>query len=299
MKPIEQDKLLFPEILAPRPKEAHKKSVGSVMIVAGSDGMSGAATLCSEATMRAGAGIVLLAFPKSLSEIYTKLIPEVLTLPCDETKEKTLALSSLDKILEEAKKYDVILIGPGLSQNNETRKLICELFKNLKNLHKNVVLDADGLNAIAGQIELLEKLGDNKTILLPHAGEMARLTNKDVDNIQRDREWLVRKKAKEWKCVLVIKGYETVISDGERVIINKSGGPELATAGTGDALAGMVAAHFAGNVNLPFEATATAVYLHGLAGDMVSKKLGERSVLATDVINMLPEVIKKVLNKLD
>jgi len=97
----------------------------------------------------------------------------------------------------------------------------------------------------------------------------------------------------------VIKGYETVISDGERVIINKSGGPALATAGTGDALAGMTAAYWAANINLPFESVATAVFLHGLAGDMVSEKLGERSVLATDVINMLPEAVKNVLKKLD
>ncbi len=295
MKPIEQDKLLYPEILAPRPKEAHKKSVGSVMIVAGSEGMSGAATLCCEAAMRAGAGIVLLAFPKSLNDIYTRLIPEVLTLPSDETKDKTLALSSFDKILEAAKKYDVILIGPGLSQHEETRHLICKLFKGLKDLQKNVVLDADGLNAFSGHVELLTEWGDNKTVLLPHAGEMARLCNLDVDNVQRDREWLVRKKAKKWKSILVIKGYETVISNGDKVIINKSGGPELATAGTGDALAGMVSAFWAGNINSYFEAVATAVFLHGLAGEMVSEKLGERSVLATDVIDMLPEAIKQSL----
>jgi len=299
MKPIEQDKLLYPEILAPRPKDANKKSVGSVMIVAGSEGMSGAATLCCEAAMRAGAGYVLLVFPKSLNNIYTKLIPEVLTLPCDETKDKTLALSSFDRIIEEAKKYDVILIGPGLSQHEETRHLICKLFKRLKDLQKNVVLDADGLNAFSGHVELLTEWGDNKTVLLPHAGEMARLCDLDVDNVERDREWLVRKKAKKWKSILVIKGYETVISDGERVIINKSGGPALATAGTGDALAGMTAAYWAANINLPFESVATAVFLHGLAGDMVSEKLGERSVLATDVINMLPEAVKNVLKKLD
>lgn len=296
MKPIEQDKLLFPQILAPRPKDAQKRSVGRVMIVAGSEGMSGAATLCCEAAMRAGAGIVLLAYPSSLNDIYTRLIPEALTLPSDETKDKTLALSSLDKIFEKAKEYDVILIGPGLSQHEETRHLICKLFKRLKDLQKNVVLDADGLNAFSGYTELLTEWGDGKTVLLPHAGEMARLMSLDVDNIERDREWLVKKMAKKWKSILVIKGFKTVISDGDRVIINKTGGPELATAGTGDALAGMTAAYWAANIKLPFEAVATAVYLHGLAGDMVSEKMGERSVLATDVINMLPEAVKSVLN---
>lgn len=288
-----QNKLLFPEILAPREKEVHKKSVGQVMIVAGSRGMTGAAILACEAAMRAGAGVVLLAFPEGLQDIFKKLPPEIMTIACKETEDQTLALAAFDDIFEKAQEFDVILMGPGLSQHEETRHLICKLYKYSKQKNKRVVLDADGLNAFSGHVDLLEKQGDGKTILLPHSGEMARLCNRSVDYVKRKRKWYIRKKAKKWDSIVVYKGYETIISNGEETVMNETGGPALATAGTGDVLAGIVGAFWAANLKEHFEAAATAVYIHGLAGDLAARELGERSVMASDVIEYLPLAIKK------
>lgn len=289
MKKILQDKLLFSGILKKWPKRIHKKARAKIFIIAGSKGMTGAAALTCQAAYRSGAGLVKLAFPESLLEIYQKILKEVLTLPCPETKNQTLSSKAKNLILKAIKDYDLVVIGPGLSQNKETQKLIQELFIEIK---KPIILDADGLNALAKKVELFKKRR-LPTVITPHPGEMARLCCLKVNEVQKNREQLAFKKAKEWKVIIVLKGYQTVIAEPSgKIVINQSGGPGLATAGTGDVLDGILAVLWAENLNRSFEAVCTAVYLHGLAGDLAVKKIGERSVIASDVIKYLPEAIK-------
>ncbi|MFH2104723.1 MAG: NAD(P)H-hydrate dehydratase [Parcubacteria group bacterium] len=286
--PTIQNKLLFPEILAPRPGSVHKKQCGQVLVVAGSRGMTGAAVLTCRAALRAGAGIVTLAFPETLTEIYADLLPEVMTIPCPATDEGTLSYEALKVLLKKSADFDVVAIGPGLSRNKETQKLVREL---VVELDKPLVLDADGLNALVGQADKLLTQRKRETIITPHEGEMARLTS--LRNIKNNRTKIAQNHAQKWLVNIILKGPETIIAgpDGQAVL-NKSGSRALATAGTGDVLTGILATLWAQNIKQPLESASTAVYLHGLAGDKAAAKLGERSVIASDVIKWLPEVMK-------
>lgn len=289
-----QNKLLYPEILKKRPNNIHKKQCGKILIIAGSKGMTGAAVLACRAAIRAGAGIVTLAYPASLVEIYKELLPEVMTLPYHKTRKGTLRHKALNLILEKSEEFDIVLIGPGLSKNKDTQKLVQDL---VLKLPKPILLDADGLNALESKTELFLKRNNYK-IITPHEGEMAKLTGLSVKEIQKDRIDIASKYAKEWKAVVVLKGYETIIAKPSgKTTINKTGGPSLATAGTGDVLAGIIASLLAENIKKPFEAACTGVYLHGIAGDLAEKKLGERSVIASDVIEYLSEAIKSSMSK--
>jgi NAD(P)H-hydrate epimerase len=294
-EPIIQDRLLFPEILAKRPKNAHKRTCGRVLVVAGSRKMTGAAALVCRAAMRAGAGLVTLAFPEKLTNVYRELLLEVMTLPCPQTEEKTLSYKSLPLLLEKSKDFNMVAIGPGLSKNEETQRLAKDL---VVKLNKPIILDADGLNAFSSHTNLFKKR-KRKTIVTPHPGEMSRLTDLKIEDIQENRVEVTQEYAKKWNLVVVLKGYETVVADpGGRIIVNKSGGPALATAGTGDVLLGIIAAFWAQNLKKPFNSACTAVFLHGLAGDLAAGKLGEHSVIASDVIEYLPAIIRQaVLSK--
>lgn len=289
-EPINQDRLLFSEILTKRPIDSHKNKCGRVLIIAGSLGMTGAAALSCRAAMRAGAGIVTLAFPEKLSNIFRQLLLEVITVPCPQTNEGSLAYDSLPILLEKSKDFDVVALGPGLSKNKETEKLIRDFIIKVK---KPAILDADGLNAFAFKMDLLKRR-KYKTVITPHPGEMSNLSGLSIEEIQENRVEAAQNYAKEWNSIVILKGYNTVIASADgRTVINKTGGPALATAGTGDVLLGIIAALWAQNIKKPFNASCTAVYLHGLAGDMAAKELGERSVIASDVIEYLPKALKQ------
>ncbi|MEW6407432.1 MAG: NAD(P)H-hydrate dehydratase [Patescibacteria group bacterium] len=301
MKLIIQNKLLFPEILKKWPRDIHKKQRAKIMIIAGFQEMIGAAALTTLAAYRVGAGIVMLAVPGHLEKYYRQVPLECLILPCPQTREGSISLKAEKLILEKSVEYDVVILGPGLSKNRETQKLVQRLVVKLK---KPLILDADGLNAMVGKISLFRRR-KFPTILTPHEGEMARLCEVSAQKIHKNREKFASQKAKEWSVVLVLKGYQTIIANNNVVnstrsckndnivIINRSGGPSLATAGTGDVLSGVIAVLWAENLKNPVKAAATAVFLHGNAGDKAAKKLGERSVMASDVIKYLPEVIQK------
>mgnify|MGYP005838048033 CR=1 FL=1 len=296
IEPINQDRILFPKILSKRLNTTHKKACGKVFIIAGSRNMTGAATLTCRAAMRSGAGYVALAFPEKLNNIYRELLLEAITIPCSQTEDGTFSEDALDILIKKSKGYDVVALGPGLSNNKETDELIRRF---IQKVEKPLIIDADGLNAIKNDVNILKKI-KKKTIITPHPGEMARLSGLTVNEIQRDRDEVARKYAKEWNVIIVLKGYHTVIAhpDG-RTIVNMTGGPALATAGTGDVLLGVISALWADNIKKPLDATATAVYLHGLAGDVVAEKIGEKSVIASDVIDILPDVIKIAQEKIN
>ncbi len=309
-KPIYQDKVLYPKLLWSRPLHFYKSEAGKILVLAGSKGMTGAAILICEAVFRSGTGILLLGFPESLKGIYRGVLPEAMTLELPETPGHSLAKKAEKPILDNARSCDVVVIGPGLSQNAETIQLVWEL---VFALDKAVVLDADGLTALAKGIEvMLSKESEDylieyfqgkscELIITPHPGEAARVasalgldkkfTSHYIENHKEEVGPII---AKKLSCTVVLKGHDTTIATSRGdVIINRLGGPELATAGSGDVLSGIIGSFVGQNPDNHLEAIATAVYLHGLAGKIAKEEIGERSVIASDIVRYLPKSIKK------
>ncbi|PIZ01015.1 NAD(P)H-hydrate dehydratase [bacterium (Candidatus Howlettbacteria) CG_4_10_14_0_8_um_filter_40_9] len=318
MNLLTQTKPLFPEILWKRPVYFYKSRAGKLLILAGSSGKSGAAILTSEAAFRSGTGVLTVGFPEGLKNVYKGLLPDAMTLALPETLGHSLAKRSGDEILDYSKSVDLVIIGPGLSQNSETQQLIWEL---LFSVEKTIVLDADGLNAFSLGLKLLrEKSGEERileylkkrhspTILTPHPGEALALLkstglSKDkklnANLIDKNKEKYVPLLADFLNMTVILKGHDTVVAEPNgRVLVNKSGGPELAVAGTGDVLSGIVGSFIALNSDKIFEASSTAVYLHGLAGKLAKEKLGERSVMASDIVKFLPKAIKQAEEEIE
>jgi hydroxyethylthiazole kinase-like uncharacterized protein yjeF len=309
-----QDRVLYPEILWERPVHYYKAQGGKVLLLAGSKGMAGAAILSSEAAFRCGTGILTLGFPEAIKDVYKGLLPEAMTLPLPSTPSGSIAKKAREEILEQISACDVLIIGPGLSTNAETVQLIWEL---VFEIEKPIVLDADGITALAKGIEVLrskesleyldEYLEKRKgeLVITPHPGEAEKLIRaiKDEDTfgkkhgakyIESHKKELAPKLAEILRATIILKGHDTVISTKKgRVVVNRVGGPELGTSGSGDVLSGIVGSFVAQNPDKIFEAICTAVYLHGKAGEIAKQKIGERSVVASDIIRYLPEAIKE------
>lgn len=273
-----------------RVRDAHKGDYGHVFVLAGSPGLTGAAYLTCMGSLVSGSGLVTLGVPKSINPVMEIKLTEVMTRPFAETPEKTLSIKALPEIARFARKTDVTAIGPGLSRNKVTGELIVKTVLSMK---KPFVLDADGLNAFEGRPGLLKKVTE-AFVITPHPGEMSRLTGKSVNSIQKDRIGFAKKTAKHYNCITVLKGARTVIANprGE-LYINTTGNPGMATGGVGDILTGMIAS-FIGQGIEPFGAAKLAAYLHGRAGDMASREKGEISMIATDLLSKLPEVLKRL-----
>ena len=277
----------------PLKTKSHKKSRGKVFIIAGSRGMTGAAALATRAAQRTGAGIVTLAFPDELISIYKEILPEVMTVPCFSTNEGTFSKRSLDSLLRKAGSFDITAIGPGLSRNKETSELAREF---IRKVNKPLIIDADGLNALEGNLEVISSR-KALTVITPHEMEMTRLmrfgATQDPWN-DEFRKTTALKKSKEWNVYIVLKGNKTVVaSSDDELYINDTGGPHLATAGTGDVLTGVIAALISTDLSHPFDVLSVAVYIHGLSGDLAKQDMGERSVIASDVIKYIPQAIRE------
>jgi len=237
--------------------------------------------------LRSGAGLVTLGIPQGINSAIIKIKPvEVMTLPLPETKEGSLGINGFDRIKTFLEKCDLAVIGPGLTQNISTQKLLLKL---LSKIDKPMVIDADGLNALVGHLNLLS----NMHVLTPHPKEMSRLSGLSISDIQGNRSEVAKKFAKKYKITLVLKGHKTVVSDySGNLYINKTGNPGMATAGSGDVLTGMIAA-FMGQGLGAFEAAKFAVYLHGLAGDMAAEEKTQISLIASDIIDKITEALKR------
>ena len=276
-----------------RNSKAHKGDFGHILILAGSAGFSGAASLSSLAAIRSGAGLVTLGIPKSINSAMIRIKPkEVMTLPLAETKEGSLSLTAYGKIKNFAKNVDVLVIGPGLTQNKSTQSLIRKV---IAKTTIPTVIDADGLNALIGHLSILPTIHNSQLtlILTPHPGEMARLLGVSVKRVQADRLAIAQEFSRKYKVTLVLKGHNTVIADYKgSLYINKTGNPGMATAGSGDVLTGMIGA-FLGRGLDSFDAAKYAVYLHGLAGDLAAKDRTQTCLIASDIIDNLPRAIKK------
>ncbi len=268
--------------------DSHKSNFGHVLVVAGSSGYTGAAYLTSQAAMRSGSGLVTLAIGKSLYRILAKKLTEVMVKPFPETKEGSLGLKAEKGILRFARKCNSFAIGPGLSQNKETARLVRRLIAKLTG---PVVLDADGINAFNGHAkDLNNACGD--LILTPHTGELSRLTGKSAGEIRKNRKDIALEVAREYNIVLVLKGHQTVVAapDGS-VYINDTGNPGMASGGVGDVLTGVIVGFIAQGAD-GFNAAILGVYFHGLAGDMAAKNKGNLGLIATDLLDKLPRVLK-------
>jgi NAD(P)H-hydrate epimerase len=274
-----------------RPFNAHKHSVGKIFVLAGSVGLTGAAAMVSESAMKSGAGAVVLGTPKSVYPILAKKLTEVMTEPLDSTGDGSVSESSLPVIQKHLDWADKFVLGPGLSRNKETQRLIQHL---VSTSTKPMLIDADGLNAIAENPSCLKKRKAKEVILTPHTGELSRIIKLSADEIEKNRVEVARRVAKEFKLTLVLKGAPSVTAtpDG-KVFINSSGNPGMATAGSGDVLAGVIAGLW-GQAMSAEEAAWCGVYLHGKAGDLAKAKFGEKCLLATDIQNYLPEAIRQV-----
>ncbi len=274
----------IPKIRSRKP-DTHKGDYGRVFVLAGSHGMTGAAYMCSMAALRAGAGIVTLGIPESLHGIVASKLTCVMTHPLPETLAKTLSELGRQDILDFSQRFDVVAIGPGLSQYPETRKLVQWL---LQNVDRPLVLDADGVNALADNPEILCRI-KKQIILTPHPGEMARLIGaSSTREVQSKRMEVSQMFVRGRKNVtLVLKGHKTIVMDEEKFYINTTGNPGMATAGSGDVLTGMIAA-LSVQQYTAFEAAQLGVFLHGLAGDLAAQEKGEISLIATDILDSLP-----------
>ena len=287
------------EILPKRRKDAHKKDFGHVLILAGSLGMTGAATLTCQGALRVGAGLVTLGIPESLNTIMEVKITEAMTLPLPETEEKSLSSDGLSEILDfiERRKVDVIVIGPGLSTNRNTGKLVKKI---LYRVGLPCILDADGINLLVGEASLAKAKAE--IIMTPHPGELGRLLGKEAEEVQRDRIRYASQFSQENNLICVLKGYQTVVAKGEDVFINPLGNPGMATGGSGDVLSGMIGGLVAQFRLMETEkkdsllsAAIAGVYLHSLAGDLARREKGEMGLIASDIMEKIPGAIREVL----
>lgn len=280
----------FAGLIAPRPAESNKGSYGHVLVIGGSLGKTGAAAMAGISALRSGAGLSTVATAKSVLSTVAGFYPELMTEPLPETEHGTIARNANERIGELLKGMSLAAIGPGISRDPETAKLVRSV---VAHYTLPMVVDADGLNAFQGQTDQLN--GKGRTLVItPHPGEMARLAGSSVAEVQQDRLGMARKFAHEHELIVVLKGHRTLVvqPDGE-AWVNTTGNPGMATGGTGDTLTGMVAGMIAQHRDSPMLATCAAVHLHGLAGDVARQTMGEHSLVATDLLRGLPEAFRR------
>lgn len=278
------------DFVAPRAADSNKGSYGHVLVVGGSLGKAGSVAMAGMAALRAGAGLSTVATAKSGLSTVAGFHPELMTEPLSETDAGTISGAALARIEELAKGKSVVAIGPGISLEPQTAQLVRTL---MAKLQVPIVLDADGLNAFDGRTEELN--GQGRTLVItPHPGEMARLAGCSIPEVQKDRLGTARNFAREHELIVVLKGHRTLVvqPDGE-AWVNTTGNPGMATGGTGDILTGMTAGMIAQQPKNVFEAVLAAVHLHGLAGDVMAERVGEHSLVATDLLVGLSEAFRR------
>ena len=275
--------------LKPRAVDAHKGDFGRVCIIAGSLGMSGAAALAGRSALRAGAGLVRVATPKSILPIVASIEPSFTTIPLAEDSTGRISAKAVNTVLDAADENDVLAFGPGVGVSGGLRSVLEAL---LGKDGLSLVIDADGLNNLSGLKNWPAKL-KAKLVLTPHPGEMKRLWSALFrEQLPTDRRQQAEQLANQTGTTVVLKGAGTVVTDGKRVYINETGNPGMATAGSGDVLTGVVTALIAQGLS-NFDAAVLGVYIHGLAGDIAAEKTGQISLIATDIIESMPQAFLK------
>lgn len=276
----------FARSLVPgRPKDSHKGTYGYLLVIAGSTGLTGAACLTCEAALRAGVGMVTLGIPHSLNAAMESRLTETMTFALPETSSHSLSLDAFEKIADLSGRMHALAIGPGLSTNPETQELVRKV---AEEIDLPMVIDADGLNALAEDTDILTRR-TRPTIVSPHLGEMSRLTKTSASEIRRKRDKVAAYCASIWDVEVILKGAPSLvaISEGE-LFANSTGNPGMATAGSGDVLTGILAALLCQGLSAP-KAAILGTFLHGLAGDCAAERHTQRGMVAGDMIACLPE----------
>lgn len=273
---LDHDRVL--ELLPDRAPWSHKGDYGRLLLLCGSRGYTGAAALATMGSLRCGGGLVYLGVPESIYAIEAVKLTEAIVFPLPD-ENGTLSFAASEEILTMLSKMDVVLIGPGLSQSEGALSVLKTVMEQFSG---PLVVDADGINLLAQHKDLLRRR-KGITVLTPHPGEFTRLA---PEYQQRPMEF-----AREYGCILVLKGHETLITDGELCYRNTTGNPGMAVGGSGDVLAGMITA-LLGQGLRPLEAAAAGAWLHGAAGDLSAERLGQYAMLPTDLLEDLPRLLK-------
>jgi NAD(P)H-hydrate epimerase len=278
-------------LIGPRSRNAHKGDFGHLMVIAGSPGKAGAAIMAAKSALRAGAGLVTVATPNSLVPVVQQSIFEAMCIPAAESIDGTIGIGAETELLQAAARMTACAIGPGLSTHAETVMTVRNL---VPRLTVPLVIDADGLNALAGSLDVL-KQARGPIVMTPHPGEMARLAGMPTAAVQQDRLGVASAFARKYGVTLVLKGAGTVVAcPGGDVFVNSTGNPGMATGGTGDALTGMIGSLLA--QGYPAEqAACLGVFLHGAAGDLAAAEKGEQGMIAGDLIEKIPAAFRQAI----
>lgn len=277
-------------LLPERKSDANKGDFGRIFLLGGSKGMTGAICLSALGALRSGAGLVTAGVPETQREIVAVKLTEVMTAGFDDD-EGRFSENAAEEIIKRVNSSDVCAFGMGMGKSSGTSNTVFDI---VKEAEKPLIIDADGINAISGNIDILKKL-KARAVLTPHPGEMSRLSGKTIADIQKNRIETACEFSKRYNTVTVLKGENTVIADPNgKYEVNSTGNPGMATGGTGDVLAG-VTASFIGQGLDPFDAAVLSVYLHGRAGDIAAKEKGFHGLIASDVAEALPLAIKELL----
>lgn len=279
-------------LLPLRKNDSNKGDYGKIVVVAGSTGMTGAAALAATAALRSGSGLVTVGIPKSLNMLMEVKLTEAMSLPLEDDGKGVLSQSCTSQILEKMCKTDVLVFGPGLTNEPSVSDILADI---LKKADIPIIIDADGINALAKNINILKEC-NCPVVITPHPGEMSRLTGLDIRHIQSDRIEVAQKFAQEWQVTVVLKGARTIIAcpTGE-TFINTTGNPGMATGGTGDVLSGLIASLIGQGLDIN-RAAMMGVYIHGFAADLEVGQKGQHGLIATDIVEALPMAFYELSN---
>ena len=269
-------------ILPDRKPKTHKGDYGKILLLCGSRGYTGAAALSCMGALRSGAGLVYLGVPDSIYQIEATKLTEPVIIPLPD-KDGMLDVGSWSRIEQLLSAMDAVLIGPGLGISIDTEQIVCRLLESFKG---PVVLDADGINLISKHKDILRRR-TGTTILTPHEGEFVRIGGTfSLGRIEAAVEL-----ANNLKSIIVLKGHETVITDGKQIYVNSTGNPGMATGGSGDVLAGIIVSLIGQGIGL-LDAAACGAWLHGAAGDICADEIGQYGMLPSDLVQVLPRLMK-------
>ena len=288
---FEEEAYMNPEIKSlfkERKADTNKGDYGRVALIGGSTGMSGSCFLSSSAALRTGSGLTYTIVPKSISEILQIKSLENIVIPI-ETRDGEFNKNSAVEVLEKTKKMNGIGIGPGMGQGEGIYSFLETILPEVK---KPTIIDADGLNALSHNTDLLKDCPQD-IIVTPHPLEMARLLHTTVEEVEKSRKEIAQDFARTYQCTVLLKGNRTIVTNGKELYLNKTGNPGMATAGSGDVLTGIILS-LLGQGYSSMDAGKIGAYIHGMAGDFAKNELGESSLIASDLIRYLPSVLKKM-----
>ncbi|UCH00777.1 MAG: NAD(P)H-hydrate dehydratase [Deltaproteobacteria bacterium] len=271
-----------------RAADTHKGDYGKALFIAGSSNYLGAPYFSALSFLKAGGGLSYLASPDSIAPFLANKGSEIVFVPQRETDNGSLSLKARGHLLEFSDRVDIVTIGPGLSLNEETQELVREVSKEIR---RPLIIDGDGITAISRNIDIVKERRE-RTILTPHLGEMSRITEMDIGEIQKNRIPVLSRTCKELNAYIILKGAHTLIGypDGH-IFINMSGNPGMATAGSGDVLVGTIAAMFGLDLSIE-DSTRMGVFIHGMAGDLAVRDIGADGIIAGDIMDYIPEAVR-------